>query len=144
MKLPGLASLVVLSGLLPFFCHAEIYQWVDEQGRVHYSDQKPEHAHLEVEPPPISIYRMETPDIEDDSVARQARNEARLAEKKNQRIRNEYRSAAAEKKASRCEAARSGYRNAQANLPRNGRVEDLRRYRASLDKLNDKIKKFCY
>ena len=144
MKLPGLATIAVIAGLSPLFCCAEIYQWVDENGRVHYSDQKPEHAHLEVEPPPISIYRMETPDIEDDSSAREARNEARLAEKKNQRIRNEYRSAEAEKKAERCKTARSGYRNAQANFPRNGRVEDLRRYRASLDKINNKIKKFCY
>jgi len=144
MKLPGWVAFVVIAGLSPFVCFAEIYQWVDDNGRVHYSDQKPEHAHLEIEPPPISIYRMETPDIEDDSAAREARNEARLAEKKTQRIKNEYRSAEAEKKAERCKAARFGYRNAQAGFPRSGRVEDLRRYRASLDKLNNKIKKFCY
>jgi glutaredoxin len=35
--------MVLLALLLPAAgLHAEIYKWVDEQGQVHYSDQKPE------------------------------------------------------------------------------------------------------
>ncbi|MEK9713819.1 MAG: DUF4124 domain-containing protein [Thalassolituus sp.] len=124
--------------------HAEIYQWVDEHGRVNYSDQKPEQSYLEIEPSPITIYRMETPAIEDDSQARALRNASRLEAKKTHRLQEEQRREDDAKRATRCDSARDSYRNAQADFPRGARVEDLRRYRANLDRLNSKIKKFCY
>ena len=35
--------MILLAPLLPAAgLHAEIYKWVDEQGQIHYSDQKPE------------------------------------------------------------------------------------------------------
>jgi len=33
--------ILLLSFSLPLFVYAEVYQWVDDKGKVHFSDQKP-------------------------------------------------------------------------------------------------------
>jgi len=41
MKLPILLTLFFIFFILPFSAHAEIFQWKDENGKIHFSDTPP-------------------------------------------------------------------------------------------------------
>ncbi|WP_164847004.1 DUF4124 domain-containing protein [Neptunomonas marina] len=68
---------IAMAATLPLSAHAEIYRWVDENGKAHYSDRKPEDANVKVERkvyqevatpfrrPPEELYRGEAETLED-------------------------------------------------------------------------------
>lgn len=40
-------AILIIAWLLPTadLCHGEIYRWIDDQGKTHFSDKKPEEGH---------------------------------------------------------------------------------------------------
>ena len=124
---------------------AEIYQWRDSQGQLHFSDRVPENTeHTQADLTPISTYEAVIPDIQDDSDARRARNESRLAEKKKQRLASEKAARQSLAREKKCRQARQDYRSGEGRYRSQPGLDDLKKARRRIEAINDRIKSFCY
>lgn len=73
-----LALLMMTVCAFPAAHGADIYRWVDDSGRVHFSDQAPNHSRKNVTRTDSSQYEV-TPERRRDAKARAARNRVRSA-----------------------------------------------------------------
>lgn len=64
-------GLIVLVLLVPPCVDAQVYRWVDEEGRVHYSDQRP--PGREVDDIPIQTRRTDPAEVQREGEARRER-----------------------------------------------------------------------
>ena len=129
--------------MLSLSSSADIYQWRDDKGVMHFSDTGSHADARRFTPDRLSTYSPVIPDIPDEKRQRDLRNAARLSEKKKQRIEAEKQSLAEQRKADLCASARSRYRDSQV---RSGqvRLDDVRRARERLDRINSAISRYCY
>ena len=153
-----LAIIVLVFLALP--TSAEIYQWRDQHGQLHFSDRAPENAaHVRKDLIPVSTYTPVIPDIKDESAARKARNQSRLESKKSQRLADEKARLLQADRQKKCRKARQDYRSGEGRYrsqpgldDRSGEgrynarpgLNDLKKARRRIDAINDRIKAFCY
>ncbi len=140
MKLP-----IIVLVFLALPTSAEIYQWRDQHGQLHFSDRAPENAaHVKKDLIPVSTYTPVIPDIKDESAARKARNQSRLESKKSQRLADEKARLLQADRQKKCRKARQDYRSGEGRYRSQPGLDDLKKARRRIDAINERIKAFCY
>jgi len=150
MSVHYLLGLLLLNSLS---AQADIYRWVDDQGRVQFSDRPPSQQHAEtVELEPLNQY--EPDEAERDEAERDGRSltegrdyraeeKAHKAKRKAQRLAQERAEKQAQQRAAKCDKARYDLRLFSAKPYGSTSLEAMQRKRQRRDALNDKIKKYC-
>jgi len=131
--------------------YADIYQWRDSHGQMHFSDRAPDSSEAvsglqEIPPegPGLNIYQAVIPDITDESADREARNKARLSEKKRQRLNAEKAMIADAERDRKCRKARDDYRFGEGRYRATPGLDDLRKARRRIDAIKERIRRYCY
>ncbi|WP_286717259.1 DUF4124 domain-containing protein [Thalassolituus sp. UBA2009] len=146
MSIRYLIGLMLLSSLS---VRADIYRWVDEQGRLQFSDRPPAEEHAEtVELKPLNQYDADEAEREGRSLTEgrdyRAEEKANKARRKAQRLAREKEQQQAQKRAAQCEKARYDLRMFSAKPYGSTSLEAMQKKRRRRDALNDKIKKYCH
>ena len=135
--------------VIPAFAGAEIYQWKDEKGQVHFSDVRPA-SHAEVIKPAVSsVY--EAPESKSSrrssqaDYQRQYEQEERQMRRQREEMRNQEMARVEEDRARQCRKARDDSRTSytrSSSSPTD--LKKLRQVRSRMDEVNDRIKRYCY
>lgn len=136
---------IIMTILMALPASAEIYQWRDQHGQLHFSDRAPENREHEIKDlAPISTYEYVIPDVKDESKARKARNQSRLESKKKQRLADEKAARLKAGREKKCRQARQDYRSGEGRYRAQPGLEDLKKARRRIDAINERIKVYCY
>ncbi|MBM95792.1 MAG: hypothetical protein CMI09_08090 [Oceanospirillaceae bacterium] len=136
-------GLLAIGLLISGLTQAEVYQWRDENGNLHFSDEPPENQkseQVELKPAsgysPPSLHREAGRDVVRDSKRsyRSSSSSSPSRALKASRTRDEARQKESRKNS--CRSARDRYRNISV---RNGWA-----YREKKDRLRKKIKEYCH
>ena len=145
MSVHYLLGLLLLNSLS---AQADIYRWVDDQGRVQFSDRPPvQHNAETVELKPLNQYEPDEAEREGlavrDGRDYRAEEKAHKAKRKAQRLAQERAEKQAQQRAAKCDKARYDLRLFSAKPYGSTSLEAMQRKRQRRDALNDKIKKYC-
>ena len=136
---------IIMTILVALPASAEIYQWRDQHGQLHFSDRAPENREHEIKDlAPISTYEYVIPDVKDESKARKARNQSRLESKKKQRLADEKAARLKAGREKKCRQARQDYRSGEGRYRAQPGLDDLKKARRRIDAINERIKVYCY
>ncbi len=141
MRSPGIGDVLLLL-ILPCFVQAEMYQWRDEQGQIHFSDRAPaqiqadEMALPEVQNgyKPAAVSPTER-SSDADSAADKRRQRALNAEKAEQKKRN---------KEEKCKDLRLQARLNNISRSRNSDLVSLTKKQRKREKLWADIRRYCH
>ncbi|MCD8523984.1 MAG: DUF4124 domain-containing protein [Saccharospirillaceae bacterium] len=145
MSVRCLLLLLLLNSLA---VQADIYRWVDEQGRVQFSDRPPPQQPSEtVELKPLNHYKQDetgrneagTPSGRD----YRAEEQEDKARRKAQRLAQEREARQTQKRAAQCDKARYDLRMFSAQPYGSTSLEAMQRKRQRRDTLNERIKQYC-
>ena len=142
MRSPGIGGVLLLL-ILPCFVQAEMYQWRDEQGQIHFSDRAPPRIQAdEVALPevlngykPAAVSPTERFSSDPDSAADKRRQRALNAEKAEQEKRN---------KEERCKDLRLQARLNNISRSRNSDLAILTKKQRKREKLWADIRRYCH
>jgi len=139
------AGLLCLAGTA-FCASAEIYQWRDAAGQVHFSDVAPEAGARKVTPLVTSVY--EAPKSSSRPAYDYEREYAREQRKLNRMRENMQREEQARvdaDKERRCRQARADSRKSYSRSTSSStNLAKLRQVRERMNAVNDRIKRYCY